>query len=97
MSQAVFDEIDAVLNRPTLARFLDPALCAELLDQLLSGSEWFYPVVRVTDCRDPRDDMYLELALAAQASAILSGDRDLLVLHPWRGIPIVRPADYLIG
>jgi putative PIN family toxin of toxin-antitoxin system len=97
MSQAVFDEVDAVLHRPTLARFVDPGLRAELLDQLLSGTEWFLPVVRVLDCRDPDDNMYLELALAAQASAIVSGDQDLLVLHPWRGIPIVRPADYLAG
>ncbi len=97
MSQAVFDEVDAVLHRPTLARFVDPTLRAELLDQLLTGTDWLLPVVRVADCRDPVDNMYLELALEAQASAIVSGDQDLLVLHPWRGIPIVRPADYLAG
>ena len=97
MSQAVFDEVDAVLHRPALARFVDPALRAELLDQLLSGTEWFHPVVGVADCRDPDDNMYLELALVAQASMIVSGDQDLLVLHPWRGIPIVRPAGYLAG
>jgi uncharacterized protein len=51
----------------------------------------------VTDCRDPDDNMYLELALAAQAATIVSGDHDLLVLHPWRGIRIVRPAGYLVG
>ena len=53
--------------------------------------------MRVADCRDPDDNMYLELALVAQASMIVSGDQDLLVLHPWRGIPIVRPAGYLAG
>jgi len=89
--------VAAVPHRQTLARFIDPALRAELLDQLLSGTEWFRPVVRVADCRDPDDNMYLELALVAQASTILSGDQDLLVLHPWRGIPIVQPADYLAG
>jgi predicted nucleic acid-binding protein len=41
--------------------------------------------------------MYLELALAAQATAIVSGDRDLLVLHPWHGILILPPAVYLVG
>lgn len=97
MSQAVFDEVDAVLRRPTLARFVDPSLRTELLDQLLSGTEWFRPVMRVADCRDPNDNMYLELALVAQASTIVSGNQDLLVLHPWRGIRIVRPAGYLAG
>jgi hypothetical protein len=47
MSQAVFDEVDTVLRRPTLARFVDTALRVELLDQLLSGTEWYRPVVRV--------------------------------------------------
>jgi predicted nucleic acid-binding protein len=51
--------------------------------------------VRVTDCRDTKDNRYLELALAAGAETIVSGDYDLLVLHPWRGVRIMHPADYL--
>jgi hypothetical protein len=46
--------------------------------------------VRVTDCRDPKDNKYLELALAAGAETIVSSDDDLLVLHPWRGVRILR-------
>ena len=38
-----------------------------------------------------KDNRYLELALAARADAIVSGDDDLLVLHPWRGIQVLRP------
>jgi predicted nucleic acid-binding protein len=49
----------------------------------------------VTDCRDPAGNKYPELALAAEAAAIVSGDQDLLVLHPWRGIAILRPTEYL--
>ena len=49
----------------------------------------------MTDCRDPTDNKYLELALAAQAATIVSSDQDLLAVHPWRGILIQRPADYL--
>jgi putative PIN family toxin of toxin-antitoxin system len=95
MSQPVFDEISDVLHRPGLARYLDPALRDDLLDQLLSGSEWFAPSMPVTDCRDATDNKYLELALASSAVAIISGDQDLLVLNPWRGVRILRPADYL--
>ena len=47
------------------------------------------------DCRDAKDDKYLELALASGAEVIVSGDADLLVLHPWRGVRVLRPADYL--
>ena len=56
---------------------------------------WFEPTVRVTDSRDDKDNKYLELALAATAETIVSGDQDLLVLNPWRGVRILTPADYL--
>jgi putative PIN family toxin of toxin-antitoxin system len=94
MSQMVFDELSDVLHRPRLARLIDAALRADLLDQLLSGT-WFEPTVVVTDCRDVVDNKYLELALAAQAGIIVSSDQDLRGLHPWRGVLILRPADYL--
>jgi putative PIN family toxin of toxin-antitoxin system len=57
----------------------------------------FMPLVTVTECRDHKDNKYLELALAAQARTIVSSDDDLLVLHPWRGVQILRPAAYLAG
>lgn len=60
-----------------------------------SEAVWFEPTLRVNDCRDPKDDKYLELALAAGAEIIVSSDADLLVLDPWRGVRIVRPASYL--
>ena len=47
-------------------------------------------------CRDPKDDMVLALALAAQVDLIVSGDNDLLVLHPFKDIPIFSPADALL-
>ncbi|MEO9189015.1 MAG: putative toxin-antitoxin system toxin component, PIN family [Acetobacteraceae bacterium] len=47
------------------------------------------------DCRDAKDNKYLELAPAAGATLIVSSDNDLLTLSPWRGIPILRPAEYL--
>ncbi len=45
-------------------------------------------------CRDPDDDRILALALAFQAEVLITGDEDLLVLHPWAGIPILRPRDF---
>jgi putative PIN family toxin of toxin-antitoxin system len=86
-----------VLRRPKLARFLDPNLRDELLDLLFSAAAWFDPAERVTDCRDAKDDKYLELALAAKAGVIVSSDDDLLMLNPWRGVWILRPTEYLRG
>jgi uncharacterized protein len=94
MSQRVLDELFDVLHRPRLARFVDPVLRADLLDQLVSGTCWFEPSVVVVDCRDPNDNKYLELAVAAEAHTIVSSRHDLLILHPWHGISVLRPADY---
>jgi predicted nucleic acid-binding protein len=46
-------------------------------------------------CCTPKDDKFLEAALATQTDCILSGDADLLDLTPFREIPILRPAEFL--
>ena len=49
----------------------------------------------VRACRDPKDDKFLELAVNGAAQLIITGDADLLALHPFRGIDILAPALYL--
>ncbi len=39
--------------------------------------------------------MVLEAALAAGAGVIVSGDADLLVLHPWRGVAVVSAGAFV--
>ena len=95
LSAAVEAEIVEVLNRPRFARAVSVARRARILDVLRGQAAWFVPAEPVTDCRDAKDNKYLELALAAGADTIVSGDGDLLVLHPWRGVRILRPAEYL--
>ncbi len=48
----------------------------------------------VTACRDPDDDRILALCRAFAADILVTGDADLLVLHPWEGLPIVAPRDF---
>ena len=95
LSPAVEREIVEVFNRPKFAQAIRQERREYLLGILRDEAVWFEPTVRVVDCRDPKDDKYLELALAAGAEIIVSGDDDLLVLHPWRGVRILRPAEYL--
>jgi uncharacterized protein len=49
----------------------------------------------ITDCRDPKDNKFLELAVSGCATCIISGDADLLVLHPFRSIPVMAPNKFL--
>ena len=93
LSAAVDAEIAGVLGRPKFARTVPLARRDRFLQILRRAAVWFEPAVQVTDCRDPKDDKYLELALAAGAETIVSSDDDLLVLHPWRGVRILRPAE----
>ncbi len=51
--------------------------------------------VRVQVCVDPDDDKVLECALTVRADYLVSGDRHLLALHPFRRIPILRPRAFL--
>lgn len=95
LSSAVEREIVEVLNRPKFARATLQERRNRILEILRGEAVWFEPTVRVTDCRDAKDNKYLELALAAGAEMIVSSDDDLLVLHPWRGVRILSPADYL--
>ncbi|NET73225.1 MAG: putative toxin-antitoxin system toxin component, PIN family [Sphaerospermopsis sp. SIO1G2] len=49
----------------------------------------------VVACRDPKDDKFLSLAVNGDADYIITGDQDLLVLHPFRHIPIMAPAQFV--
>jgi len=53
------------------------------------------PERRIDVCRDPKDNMVLEAAVAGKAQYIVTGDKDLLVLNPFEGIQIVGPAEFL--
>lgn len=96
-SKATFEELSDVILRSKLDRYVSKAARMGLLETWENAAVFFpdaaiHEVVR--DCRDPDDDKFLELALACRAAAIVTGDPDLLVLDPWRGIRIVKPADF---
>lgn len=66
-----------------------------MLDLVAVGARWVEPTERVTDCVDTKDNAYLELAAAAGAQCIISGDPHLLVLEQWRGIDIILAAKFM--
>ena len=93
-SHATERELMEVLRRPYIAA-VTAAGFAAALSSLLAGSELVAIRERITACRDPKDDKFLELAVSGRAELIVSGDADLLALNPFRGIPIVSPADFV--
>lgn len=64
--------------------------------RLIAYTAEFVPVIHaVRECRDPKDDKFLEVALNGRADVIVTGDEDLLAMNPWREIAILSPAEYL--
>jgi predicted nucleic acid-binding protein len=46
-------------------------------------------------CRDPKDNKILALAFEHSSDFIVSGDNDLLILNPYKNIPILTPNGFL--
>jgi putative PIN family toxin of toxin-antitoxin system len=91
----VLDEIRDVLGCPKFRRYVGEQRLAETIALMLADAHFVTPMANVRACRDPADDKYLALALAADAYAIVTGDRDLLSMSPWRGIRIMNAAQYV--
>jgi len=53
--------------------------------------------IAVTDCADPKDNKFLALADPAAVEVLVASDPHLTALHPWRGIPILPPAAFLVA
>jgi len=95
VSEATMNELADVLARPKFDRYISLEDRQTFL-RLLGRIAKFVPsVYAVRECRDPKDDKFLEVALSGKADVILTGDADLLTLNPWRGVAILSPAGYL--
>ena len=95
MSQALSEELDDVLSRHRFDRYVTRLERTAFLRYLLRMAISVRITETVRACRDPDDDKILELAVNGHADYIVTGDDDLLVMNPFRGIEIVRPAEFL--
>jgi putative PIN family toxin of toxin-antitoxin system len=96
-SEATLGELVDVLSRPRMVHRYGittdevDALCALVIRR----GELVQPSRVITACRDPKDNKFLELAVAGRADVIVTGDEDLAVLDPFEGIPMIQPAKFL--
>jgi putative PIN family toxin of toxin-antitoxin system len=96
-SQPLLEELADVLNRPRIREkyHLTDQDIQTIIGLVLLRGEAVAPTERIAACRDPKDDKFLEVAVAGQADVMVSGDDDLLTLNPYAGIPIVVPSAFL--
>lgn len=95
VSDDTLTELAEVINRPKFDKYLskqDLRKFFEILAPLCIRVEIIQPIQA---CRDPKDDKFLEVAIYGSADFILSGDSDLLALHPFHDIPIFSPSQFL--
>ena len=67
-----------------------------MLNDIEKEALFIESVVKISECRDPKDNKFLELAVAGNADCIVTGDKDLLVLNPYCGTKIISPANFFI-
>ncbi|MBM4025722.1 MAG: putative toxin-antitoxin system toxin component, PIN family [Planctomycetes bacterium] len=94
-SSATIEELAEVLQRGRFERYVTAAEREEFLAAFVDESLLIEPSEEIRACRDAKDNKFLELAVGGGASHIITGDTDLLVLHPFRRIAIVTPAQFL--
>jgi len=90
-----WNELEDVLMRNKFDRYQAADVRRAFLDFLDLAMESISVHTTLAVSRDPKDDKFLELAIDGHADMIITGDNDLLTLHPFRGVHIITPADYL--
>lgn len=90
------DEINAEIFRVLTEKFLwKPRRVSAALGTVMARAVHVKIRGTVKECRDPKDDMFLECAALAKAALIVAGDKDLLTLGSYKGTHIVTPAEYV--
>tara|TARA_B100001971_G_scaffold214909_1_gene255412 strand:- start:2418 stop:2825 length:408 start_codon:yes stop_codon:yes gene_type:complete len=84
MSEMSFSELNDVMMRPKFNKYFSYEKRKSVLNKIAAKAKWFTPTETIHDCRDPKDNKFLELAAASRADFLITGDDDLLVLHPFR-------------
>jgi len=95
LSLELLEELNEVLGRKKFNRYLTSEEREEILAALVERAVLVEIIEKVQECRDPKDDKVLELALNGEANYIITGDRDLLVLHPFRGVVVITTDEFL--
>lgn len=92
LSDPLLEELARVLARPKFDRYVTLEERQDFIRLLVRIAEPVPILRRVRACRDPGDDLVLELAVNGRADLVVTGDADLLALDPFAGIPIIPPA-----
>ena len=95
VSVPVLLELADVLNRPKFNKYVTHDERMRFMVSFLKVAEMVEVRETITVCRDPKDDKLLELAVSGNTEFLVTGDKDLLVLNPFRRVEIITPREFL--
>ncbi|GAB4282299.1 MAG: putative toxin-antitoxin system toxin component, PIN family [Oscillatoriaceae cyanobacterium] len=95
LSNDTSQELQEVLTRTKFDKYILLDVREEFLTKLKLEAEQIFISEIITECRDSKDNKFLEVAVNGNATHIITGDGDLLELHPFRGISILTPRQFL--
>ncbi|MTV39577.1 putative toxin-antitoxin system toxin component, PIN family [Duganella radicis] len=94
-SEETWAEFAEVIARKKFDRYFPDASRIEFMLMMARSSKFLNVSITISDCADPKDNKFLELAMEAESPIIVSGDNHLLDMHPYRGISVLAPAEFL--
>jgi putative PIN family toxin of toxin-antitoxin system len=83
-SESTFKELKSTLLKEKFAEIVELPTIRNFIFNLVRIGEFIEPKIEITDCRDPKDNKFLELAVAGDADCIVTGDKTC-----WNYIPFV--------
>jgi len=95
ISPETVKEIEEVLIRPKLDKYIHIDDRIYFFRRLIEKAVVIETTSRITDCPDPKDNKFLELAVDGNATHIISGDGDLLDMNPYRNIAIISATEFM--
>ena len=94
-SEATLTELISVLNRPKFSKYISLEDIAGLVIRIKAVWLSVEIINQIKLCRDPKDDKFIDIAINGEALHIITGDNDLLVLHPIETISVINPRNFL--
>ncbi|MBN2009443.1 putative toxin-antitoxin system toxin component, PIN family [candidate division KSB1 bacterium] len=94
MTEQLLQEIEIVTSRPKFRQYFDQNKIHELI-RFLKLITTIIPIISdIQQCRDPKDNFLLSLAVDSHADYLLTGDRDLLEIGHIKSTKIISVSDF---
>ena len=95
-SEATYQELATRISKKKFDKYLEKDDRLDFLSSLKNRSLFVDIWHETRVCSDLDDNKFLELAVSGMAQYIITGDKELLILNTYQGIPIITPAEFLV-